>query len=118
MGKSTESTMDTATTSSADSGSATDEEHAQKLEEAAALHSPFWKYAREYMPANGALLGGVVGVGAATLFGVGELVAGGFCAYVTYRVFAYGETWVDAVENTIRFEKGELSKEEIDKPVL
>ena len=118
MEESTETTMNTATASPTDSGSASDEEHLRKFEEAAALHSPIWRYLRDYLPANGALLGGVVGIGAATLFGVGELVAGGFCAYVTYRVFAYGETWVDAVENTIRFEKGELSKEEIAKPVL
>lgn len=118
MGESTESTMDTSTASSADSGSATDEAHARKLEEAAALHNPLWKYIRNYMPLNGALLGGAVGVGAATLLGVGELAVGAFCAYVTYRVYAYGETWADAVENSIRFEKGELSKEEIDKSVL
>jgi hypothetical protein len=118
MGESTENTMDTTTASSADSGFESEEEHARKLEEAAALHNPVWKYIRNYMPANGALIGGAVGIGAATVFGVGELAVGAFCAYVTYRVFGYGETWADAVENTIRFEKGELSKEELKKPVL
>ena len=118
MQDSTETTMDTATASPTDPGSASDEEHLRKIEEASALHSPIWKYLRDYMPGNGALLGGVVGIGAATLFGVGESAVGAFCAYVTYRVYAYGETWADAVENTIRFEKGELSKEELEKPVL
>lgn len=118
MGENIESTMDTKTASSTDSGSAGGEEHARKLDEAAALHNPLWKYIRNYMPFNGAVIGGAVGVGAATLFGVGELAVGAFCAYVTYRVYAYGETWADAVENSIRFEKGELSKEEIDKSVL
>jgi len=118
MQDSTESTMDTETSSSTDSGSAGNEEHLRKLEEAAALHNPIWKYLRNYMPLNGAVLGGAVGIGAATLFGVGELAVGAFCAYVTYRVYAYGETWADAVENAIRFEKGDLSKEEIDKSVL
>ena len=35
-----------------------------------------------------------------------ELAAAGLSAYVTYRVFAYGESWMEALENTIKFEKG------------
>jgi len=118
MGESTESTINIATASRTDSGSSSDEEHVRKLEEAAALHNQLWKYIHDYLPFHGVAIGGAVGIGAATLFGVGELAVGAFCAYVTYRVYAYGESWGDAVENAIRFEKGELSKEEIEKPVL
>lgn len=70
------------------------------------------------LPGHGALLGGAVGLGAAMMVGVGELAVGVFSGYVSYRVFAYGESWTEAVENAIKFEKGALEKEEIDKPVL
>ena len=63
MGESKESTKDTTTASSTDSGSLSDEEHVRKLEEASALHNPIWRYLRDYLPTNGALVGGGVGIG-------------------------------------------------------
>ena len=68
-----------------------------------------------------AIIGGVVGlvVGASAtsmLVGVAELAAGCFTAYVSYRVFAYGESLSEAIENAIKFEGGKLEKEELDKP--
>lgn len=71
-----------------------------------------------HLPGHGALIGGAVGLGAAMLVGVAELATGIFAAYVSYRVFAYGESWCEAAENVIKFEKGALEKEEVVKPVL
>jgi len=76
-----------------------------------------WRFFHD-LPFHGAVIGGAVGLGAAMVVGVAELVTAGFSAYVTYRMFAYGESLTEAIENTIRFEKGELPKEEIEKPVV
>lgn len=68
-------------------------------------------------PGHGTIPGFAVGLGAAMLFGVAELAAGCFTAYVSYRVFAYGESLSEAIENAIKFESGKLEKEEINKPI-
>ncbi len=70
------------------------------------------------LPGHGAVIGGAVGLGAAMLFGVAELVTACFTAYVSYRMFAYGESLIEACENVIKFEEGKLDKEEIAKPIL
>ena len=69
------------------------------------------------MPGHGAIPGFALGLGAATLFGVGELAVGVFTAYVGYRVFAYGESLTEAMEKAIKFEAGKLEEKEIGKPV-
>ena len=51
------------------------------------------------------------------VFGVGELVAECFTAYVSYRYFAYGESLSEAIENAIKFESGKLSKKDLDRPI-
>lgn len=70
-----------------------------------------------HVPGHGTLLGGAVGLGAAMLVGVAELATACFTAYVSYRIFAYGESLSEAVENAIKFEGGRLEKEERDKPI-
>ena len=70
-----------------------------------------------HLPGHGTLFGGAVGLGAATLFGAAELAVGAFTAYVSYRVFAYGESLTEAIEKAIKFESGKLEQEEIDKPI-
>lgn len=75
-----------------------------------------WKFFHA-LPFHGAFIGGAVGLGAAMAVGVAELVAAGLSAYVTYRIFAYGETLTEAIEKTIKFEKGTLPEDEIEKPV-
>ena len=65
-----------------------------------------------------ALIGGAVGLGAVTLVGVAEAATAFFTAYVTYRVFAYGESFTEAIENTIKFEKGNLCREDREKSVM
>src|SRR5215510_15547978 len=71
-----------------------------------------------HLPGHGAVIGGAIGLGAAMVVGVAELATENFAGYVSYRVFAYGESWCEAVENAIKFEKGALEKEELEKPVL
>jgi len=65
------------------------------------------------MPIQGALTSGAIGLYAVTVFGVAELMAAGLCAYLSYRIFVYGEPLLEALEKTIKFEKGELPYREI-----
>jgi hypothetical protein len=73
-----------------------------------------WKLFHE-IPIQGALTSGAVGLYAATVFGVGELIAAGLSAYFAYRMFAFGEPLLVAVEKTIKFQMGELPKSDIDR---
>jgi hypothetical protein len=61
-------------------------------------------------PIQGAIVGGAVGLYAATVFGVAELIAAGLSAHVAYRIFAFGEPLPKAIEKTIKFETGDLPK--------
>jgi hypothetical protein len=67
------------------------------------------------LPLEGAIASGAVGLYAATVFGVGELFVAGVSAYVAYRMFAFGEPLLEAVEKTIKFQKGELPKTDIER---
>ena len=73
-----------------------------------------WSFFHE-IPVQGALTSGAVGLYAATVFGVGELIAAGLSAYFAYRMFAFGEPLLVAVEKTIKFQMGELPKADIDR---
>jgi hypothetical protein len=75
-----------------------------------------WQFVHA-LPGHGAIPGFAVGLGAAMLVGVGELAVGCFTAYVSYRVFAYGESLTEAIEKAIKFEAGKLEQKEIDKPI-
>jgi len=113
----TDRTMETEPTPPPDSCSGSDIPLLRELEDGIGTAGrATWQFFHG-LPFHGAIIGGAVGLYAATVFGVAELVAGGLSAYVTYRMFAYGETFLEALENTIKFEKGELPKEEIDRPV-
>lgn len=68
------------------------------------------------LPGHGTIPGFAVGLGAAMLVGVAELATACFTAYVSYRVFAYGESLSEAIENAIKFESGRLEKEDLNKP--
>jgi hypothetical protein len=82
-----------------------------------AVSQTTWSFMHD-LPGHGAIIGGAVGLGAAMLVGVAELATGIFVGYVSYRVFAYGESWCEATENVIKFERGSLEKEELVKPVI
>ena len=70
------------------------------------------------LPGHGTIVGGAVGLGAAMLVGVAELATACFTAYVSYRIFAYGESLSEAVEKAIKFEEGKLERKERDKRVF
>jgi hypothetical protein len=111
MEETTAGTMEMETESSPDPG------HKRPLEENwGALGSGVW-HVFHALPGHGTIPGFAVGLGAAMLVGVGELVAGCFTAYVSYRYFAYGESLSEAIEKAIKFESGKLEQKEIDKPI-
>ena len=73
-----------------------------------------WNFFHD-VPIQGAVTSGAVGLYAATVFGVGELIAAGLSAYFAYRMFAFSEPLLVAVEKTIKFQMGELPKSDVDR---
>jgi hypothetical protein len=71
-----------------------------------------WELFHEHPNVGGVLTGGL-GMAAAMTVGVAEIVAGVAAGYLGYRIFAYGETFTEAIEKTIEFREGKLSKEEL-----
>jgi hypothetical protein len=117
MQGSTNNTIETETGSWTDSAAESGKGAVQAMEEGwKALGRGTW-HLFHALPGHGTVPGFALGLGAAMLVGVGELVAGCFTAYVSYRYFAYGESLSEAIENAIRFESGKLEKEELDKPI-
>lgn len=76
------------------------------------LTGGIWEIFHEHPNVGGMLTGGL-GIGAAMAIGVAEIVAGVAAGYLGYRIFAYGETFTEAIEKTIEFREGKLSKEEL-----
>ena len=73
-----------------------------------------WDLFHEF-PYGGALIGGGVGLAAATVIGVSELATGIVTAYIGYRVFAYGETFTEAFAKSVQLRhqtrEGERTRE-------
>ena len=117
MQESTNDTMETETGSRTDSAAEIGNGASQVMEGVwKTLGEGTWHFFHA-LPGKGTLPGFAVGLGAASLVGVGELAAGCFTAYVSYRYFAYGESLSEAIEKAIKFESGKLEEKEIDKPV-
>lgn len=117
MPDSTSGIGETETASLTDSVSANGKDALRNVEEGIGTVGRWtWEVLHE-LPFYGAGLGFAVGLGAAMLVGVAELVAAGFTAYVSYRMFAYGESLTEAMEKVIKFQGGKLPEEEIEKPV-
>jgi hypothetical protein len=113
----THNTMDAETTSWTDAVADSGKGVLKTIEDGVgAVGQATWEFFH-HVPGHGTVLGGAVGLGAAMLVGVAELAAACFTAYVSYRVFAYGESLSEAIENAIKFEGGRLEKEERDKPI-
>ena len=75
-----------------------------------------WRFFHQ-IPAIGGMVYAGVGVAAALTIGVGELAIGAVAGYIGYRIFAYGESTTEALQKTIRLEEGQLSDEDLKKPV-
>ena len=117
MQNSADGTMDQETASLTDAGSASGKGASQAAEDGwGVIGRGTWHFFHA-LPGHGTIPGFAVGLGAAMLVGVGELVAGCFTAYVSYRYFAYGESLSEAIEKAIKFESGKLEQKEIDKPI-
>ena len=117
MEQSTTDTMETESGFLSDSVTGSEKGAFQAMEEGlGAIGQGTWQLFHD-LPGHGTLAGFVVGLGAATLLGPAELAVGAFTAYVSYRIFAYGESLSEAIEKAIKFESGKLEKEEIDKPI-
>jgi hypothetical protein len=70
-----------------------------------------------HVPIQGSLVTGVAAWYAVTVFGVAELLAAGLSAYVTYRMFAYGEPLLEAIQKSIKFEQGQLPMKETTRKI-
>jgi len=117
MDESTAGTMKTETGSSSDSVAEGGKGVYQVIEEGWDALGQGTRHVFHALPGHGTIPGFALGVGAAMAFGVGELVAGCFTAYVSYRYFAYGESLSEAIEKAIKFEAGKLEEKEINKPI-
>jgi hypothetical protein len=117
MQENTNGTVETETASWTDSIAESGKSVGQAMEGAwGAIGQGTW-HVFHALPGHGTIPGFAVGLGAAMLVGVGELVAGCFTAYVSYRYFAYGECLSEAIENAIKFESGKLEKKELIRPI-
>jgi hypothetical protein len=117
MPDNTNNTMETETASWTDSAAESGKGAYQAMEEGwNALGRGTYNFLHAF-PGHGTIPGFAVGLGAAMLVGVAELATACFTAYVSYRVFAYGESLSEAIEKAIKFESGKLEEEEISKPI-
>ena len=111
--KKTRTTPDAEMASGLDSMTISGTEALRSVEEGIiSMNSGIWEIFHEH-PNVGAVLSGGVGLGAAMAIGVAELVAAVAAGYLGYRIFAYGESFTEAIEKTIEFREGKLSKEEL-----
>ena len=71
-----------------------------------------WEFFHDHPRVGGTLTGGV-GLGAAMAVGVAELAVTVVAGYLGFRMFAYGESFSEALEKSIELRKGELPDEEL-----
>jgi hypothetical protein len=71
-----------------------------------------WETFHEH-PNIGGVLSGGVGLAAAMTIGVAEVAAAMVAGYLGYRIFAYGESFTQALEKTIEFKEGKLPENEL-----
>ncbi len=76
------------------------------------LTGGIWEVFHEHPNVGGVLTGGV-GLAAAMTFGVGEIAGAMVAGYLGYRIFAYGESFTEAIEKTIQFREGKLRKDDL-----
>ncbi len=76
------------------------------------LTGGIWEIFHEHPNVGGTLTGGV-GLAAAMTFGVGEIAGAMIAGYLGYRIFAYGESFTEAIEKTIQFREGKLTKKDL-----
>jgi hypothetical protein len=117
MEESTTDKMETASESLMDSVAEGGKSALQAVDEGLGALGRGTKNLLHALPGHGTIPGFAVGLGAAMLVGVAELAAACFTAYISYRMFSYGESLSEAIEKAIKFESGKLDENEIDKPI-
>ena len=71
-----------------------------------------WEIFHEHPNVGGMLCGGL-GLWAAMTIGVAEIGGAMVAGYLGYRIFAYGETFTEAIEKTIEFREGKLPEDQL-----
>lgn len=71
-----------------------------------------WELFHEHPNVGGVLSGGV-GLYAAMTLGVAEVGAAVVAGYLGYRMFAFGESFTEAVEKAIEFKQGKLPEDQL-----
>jgi len=111
MAESTTSTTESASMS--DTIASSGKETLGTLEEGlTTITGGIWEIFHEHPNVGGALSGGV-GLAAAMTLGVAEVAAAMVAGYLGYRIFAYGESFTEALEKTIEFREGKLPEDQL-----
>lgn len=71
-----------------------------------------WEVFHQHPNVGGVVSGGA-GLAAAMTLGVAEVAAAMVAGYLGYRIFAYGETFTQALEKTIEFRDGKLPEKDL-----
>ena len=71
-----------------------------------------WEVFHDHPNVGGVLSGGV-GLAAAMTLGVAEIAAAMVAGYLGYRIFAYGESFTQAMEKTLEFREGKLPEKDL-----
>jgi len=113
MPESTSSTIETEAASLTDSIAESGTEALRSVEGGiTSITGGIWEIFHEHPNVGGALTGGV-GLAAAMTLGVAEIAAAMTAGYLGYRIFAYGETFTEAIEKTIEFKEGKLPENQL-----
>jgi hypothetical protein len=113
MPKSTSSTIEIEEASLTDSIAASGTEALGSVEGGiTSITGGIWELFHEHPNVGGALSGGV-GLAAAMTLGVAEVAAAVAAGYLGYRIFAYGESFTEAVEKAIEFKEGKLPEDQL-----
>ena len=113
MPKSTSSTIETEAASLTDTIAESGKEALGSIEGGiTSVTGGVWELFHEH-PNVGGFLSGGVGLGLAMTLGVGEIAAAVAAGYLGYRIFAYGESFTQAVEKAIEFREGKLPEDQL-----
>jgi hypothetical protein len=113
MPKSTSSTIEIEEASLTDSIAESGTEALRGMEGGiTSITGGIWEIFHEH-PNVGGILSGGVGLAAAMAVGVAEVAAAVAAGYLGYRIFAYGESFTEAVEKAIEFKEGKLPEDQL-----
>lgn len=113
MAESTHSTIEAENTSWTDPIITSSTEALRSVEEGLdSVSRGLWDVFHDH-PKVSAVVSGGLGLGGAMVIGVAELAATVVAGYLGYRMFAYGESFTEAFEKSIKLREGKLQKEEM-----